>query len=240
MTDDTRSASHEDDIADLEDLARKGGHPPAHARRFRIRVDEEHFTVNKPEITGREILALVSKDPARFKLVQRMRGGGTEVIKPDQVVDLRKPGIERFNTMAVDQTEGEVPRRDFVFTEDDTAFLDALGLVWETIADGRTRWVVIRGYGVPAGYNHASVEIAVQITPGYPDTQLDMVFFHPALARADGRSINATQASASIGGKTYQRWSRHRTDQNPWRPGIDSLVTHMLLVEDWLTREFKA
>ena len=41
----------------------------------------------------------------------------------------------------------------------------------------------------------------------------------------------------TIMGQEFQRWSRHRTGQNPWRPGIDNLHTHLSLVEEWLLRE---
>lgn len=227
------------DVIDLEETSRRGADPPPDAKKFRIRIDKEHFVVDVPEMTGAQILGLVNKDPGRFKLVLRLRGGQTRVIKPDEKVDFRAPGIERFNTMAVDQTEGEAPHRDFEFSADDTEYLNALGLAWSTLVDGGARWLIIHEMSVPAGYNHARVDVAIQIVPGYPDAPLDMAFFYPPLARTDGREIKATQATASIGGRTYQRWSRHRTAQNPWRPGIDNVSTHMFLVEDWLAREFR-
>lgn len=227
------------EFCDIEEMSRKGEVPSSQARRFRIRIDKEHFVVDQPDMSGRQILALVKKEPVRFKLVQRLRGGQTRVIKPDEVVDFRAPGIERFHVMAVDQTEGESPRRDFNFTADDTEFLDGLGLVWSTVVDGGSRWLIIRDYALPAGYTQARVDIAVQIVPGFPDAQLDMVFVHPALRRIDGKEIRATQTMQAIAGRSFQRWSRHRTVANPWRPGVDSIVTHMALVDDWFAREFK-
>jgi hypothetical protein len=92
-------------------------------------------------------------------------------------------------------------------------------------------------FPVPAGYNHSVVIAALQIEQTYPDTQLDMVWFHPALSRADGKEIK-NLSDQSLEGKTFQRWSRHRTEQNKWRPGEDYLGTHVALVEDWLLREF--
>lgn len=223
---------------DLEDCAKQDKPPPETARRFRIRIDKQHFIVEQPEMTGREILALAAKDPQRFKLVQRLRGQKPKKIDPDETVDFRTPGIERFNVMACDQTEGDGPRRDFLFAAEDVEYLDALGLNWETIVEGNARWLVIYGYGVPTGYTHSVVDVALQMPPGYPDTQIDMVFFHPPLVRKDGKQIKATQGTATVRGRVFQRWSRHRTGQNPWRPGVDSIVTHMFLVEEWLAREF--
>ena len=56
------------------------------------------------------------------------------------------------------------------------------------------------------------------IPPLYPDAQIDMAYFKPFLARTDGRAIqNLTECV--IQREKWQRWSRHRTQQNPWRMG---------------------
>jgi hypothetical protein len=128
-------------------------------------------------------------------------------------------------------------RRQFDLPGEDVEYLDARGLPWEALAEGNAKWLLVHHFPVPAGYNHSAVLAAFRIEPGYPDAQIDMVYFYPALARADSRGIN-NLTSQSIDGKEFQRWSRHRTAQNPWRPGEDCVATHLLLVEDWLRREF--
>ena len=40
-----------------------------------------------------------------------------------------------------------------------------------------------------------------------------------------------------IEGKSYQRWSRHRSHVSQWNPVIDSVVTHFSLIEESLLRE---
>ncbi len=125
-------------------------------------------------------------------------------------------------------------RRDFRLREEDEEDLNARGLPWETILEGGSRWLLIHEYKIPAGYNHPTVSLALLIPPGYPDTQIDMVYFFPHLA--NGRSIKALSAH-NIEGKTWQRWSRHRTGKNPWRPGVDGVATHLGCVDDWLARE---
>lgn len=125
-------------------------------------------------------------------------------------------------------------RREFRLPEEDEQSLNARGLPWETILEGGSRWLIIHEYPIPAAYNHATVSLALLIPPGYPDTQIDMVYFYPALA--NGRSINALSPHA-LDGKTWQRWSRHRTGLNSWRPGIDGVDTHLGSVDDWLRRE---
>ncbi len=128
-------------------------------------------------------------------------------------------------------------RRQFDLPGEDVEYLDARGLNWESLTDGEAKWLIVHGFPIPVGYNQSSAQAAFRIEPGYPDAQIDMVYFFPALARGDGRGINNLTTQA-IDGRQFQRWSRHRTEKNPWRPGEDCLATHLLLVEDWLRREF--
>jgi hypothetical protein len=129
-------------------------------------------------------------------------------------------------------------RRQFDLPPDDVKFLDDYGLPWEAIVDG-SPWILIHEFPAPPGYNHAKVTAAIRIETGYPNTELNMVYFFPTLARRDGQAIKATDAPQSLDGKTYQRWSRHRTAQNPWRVGQDNIGSHIFLIEDWLEREFE-
>lgn len=127
-------------------------------------------------------------------------------------------------------------RRDFSLTEDDEECLKANGFEWEAIIENSTRWLIIRKYPILAGYNVAAADAALRILPSYPDVQIDMVYFSPALALQSGRSIGALSTLA-IEGRQYQQWSRHRTAANPWRPGLDNVCTHLIQVDSWLARE---
>jgi hypothetical protein len=129
-------------------------------------------------------------------------------------------------------------RRQFELLPEDQQFLNEYGLPWETVVDG-SQWVLIHDFPTFGPYNHPSATVAIRLETGYPDTALDMVYFHPILARKDGVAIGATEARQGLDGKSYQRWSRHRTGTNPWRPGHDSIGTHIFLIEDWLQREFE-
>lgn len=129
-------------------------------------------------------------------------------------------------------------RRQFDLLPQDQKFLDEYKLPWETIFDG-SQWVLIHEFRTPDGYNHPCVTAAIRLETGYPVTALDMVYFFPAVARKDGQPIGAADSPQVIDGKTYQRWSRHRTAANPWMPGRDDLGAHIFLIEDWLEREFE-
>ncbi len=129
-------------------------------------------------------------------------------------------------------------RRQFTLLPQDEQFLKEYGLGWESIIDG-SRWVLMHDFPTHEGYNHARVTAAIRMETGYPNSELNMAYFFPVLARRDGRPIGATESIQNIDGKGFQRWSRHRTKENPWKPGRDFLGTHVILVEDWLAREFE-
>jgi hypothetical protein len=129
-------------------------------------------------------------------------------------------------------------RRQFVLLDEDEKFLQDYGLPWETVVDG-SLWVLIHDFPLPDGYNNSRATAAIRMETGYPASQLDMVYFHPPITRNDGKVIGATQTSQTIDGQNFQRWSRHRTAQNPWKVGRDNLGAHIILIEEWLEREFR-
>ena len=127
-------------------------------------------------------------------------------------------------------------RRQFRLPSEDESHLASIGLPWETVVEGRTRWLLIHDRPVPNGYTHDRISTALMIPTGYPDAQIDMVYFRPELVRRDGRAIGAL-SQQQIDGQQWQRWSRHRTSENPWRPGVDDVAGHLVLVDHWLERE---
>lgn len=129
-------------------------------------------------------------------------------------------------------------RREFILPEGDLDHLTTLQLPWETFLEGRLRWLLIHQYPVPNGYNTREVNVAILIEPGYPVAQLDMAYFFPHLQMLNQKQIGAL-AFHPIEGKVYQRWSRHRTGSNPWRPGLDDLSTHLASVNFWFERELR-
>lgn len=129
-------------------------------------------------------------------------------------------------------------RREFQLLAEDEDFLNSLGLSWEAIIYQGIHWILIHNYSVPEGFRPKNVSVAIELSSGYPRTQLDMIYFFPEISRVDGNQIGALTHRA-IDGKNFQRWSRHRTGQNPWREGVDNISTHMALVEYWFEREFK-
>lgn len=129
-------------------------------------------------------------------------------------------------------------RREFKIPAEDEEYLMKSGLEWEAVREGGAGRLIIHGYPVPGGYNHEKISLNVRIDGTYPESQIDMVYVYPPLALTSGVTIGAL-ANDQFDGKTWQRWSRHRTPQNPWRPGVDDLSTHLELVNHWLAREIR-
>jgi len=231
----------EDLIIDIEWAALNGILPPK-GRKYRYKVDGVEYITDKEHLTGREILTNAGKvPPEKFILRERIHGKW-HTVELDQTVHFTKDAVEKFKTLPNDQTDGESnaksPRRDFALLEEDEEFLESLGMVWETVnGDNKSQWILIHGFPVMKGYNVDAALMAINMLPGYPTSQLDMVYFHPALSRTDNQAI-PNLSPVKIDEKDFQQWSRHRTAENAWRPGIDNLSTHYPLAEQWLLNEF--
>lgn len=232
-----REAEFERDEVDLEEWAL--AHPdrrPPRCRTYRIRVDKQRFRVQDSAKYGREILALVGLAPDAWNLAQKFPGGRREPIEPDQLVDFREPGIERFESSPKQVQAGAELRRQFELPAEDVEFLDALGLPWEAIQEGANRGVVIDGFSLPPGLTPRIAALMIRVPPQYPAAALDMLWLCPAVTRTDNRPIQAL-ATETFAGRTWQRWSRHRTGPQAWRPGVDNLATHLRFVEISLQRD---
>lgn len=91
---------------DLEQYAKEGKDVPK-GHHYIILVDRQKYTVKEECMTGREILTLAGKSPVeRFQLNQRFKGGKVVKIGYDEKVCFTDPGVEKFMTIPLDQTEG--------------------------------------------------------------------------------------------------------------------------------------
>ncbi|MCB2194426.1 MAG: multiubiquitin domain-containing protein [Bacteroidetes bacterium] len=93
-------------IIDIELFAQEGKEIPKN-QKYKIKVDRQKYIVEIECMTGKEILHLAGKTPPeRFQLNQRFKGGKVQKIAYDQVVCFTEPGVEKFMTIPLDQTEG--------------------------------------------------------------------------------------------------------------------------------------
>lgn len=94
------------EIIDLE-LFAKEGKPVPKGKKYQIRIDREKYIVSVESMTGKEILLLAGKNPPeRYQLNQKLFKGEVKKIGYDERVDFTAPGVERFMTLPLDQTEG--------------------------------------------------------------------------------------------------------------------------------------
>jgi hypothetical protein len=211
--------------------------PEEPAASYRIKIDGKKYITDKPHLTGSELLTLAGKaNVNQHSLHLILKGGGTELIKLCDKVDFTKPGIEKLFTIPLDMTEGFEPRKEFDVLPEDESFLNSLNLTWEAIFQGGIRRIIVHDYPIPNGYNLDKARLNIRIESGYPDNQIDMVYFYPALNRLDRKPIKAI-ATDQFDSVQWQRWSRHRTHQNKWRPGIDNIASHFAAINSWLLTE---
>jgi hypothetical protein len=132
-----------------------------------------------------------------------------------------------------------VPRRQFRLPAEDEEFLNGLGFFWEAVIDQNIRWVIVYRVPLPTGFTVAIANVAFQIAPAYPPGALDMAYFEPPLARADGKTI-PNLSTLQLESRSWQQWSRHRDAAvNPWVDGEDTFGSHYLYMQSWLAAEPK-
>ena len=225
------------DIVDIEEYVREG-RPVPHAHRYKYRVNKQHFISESPEITREQVLERAGMVPTdQYRLRLKRRHGPPEEIQPGQTVHLREHGIERFIAQPKEVQDGLEARREFSLSAADHAFLDGLQLHWEALSRGGRLWIIVYSVPLPAGFQVPMADVAIEIAAGYPTSQLDMAYFHPALALTSGQPVRSAEAIEQIDGKAWQRWSRHRIGKSVWVPGTDNLEKHFAYMQDWMLRE---
>lgn len=96
----------DNETIDLEECAQHDRKPPKGQKYYKIKIDGDKYKVDKPELTGQEILGLVGKDYQEWTLNQKFRGGRRKPVEEDQDVDFSQPGIERFETIKKQAQQG--------------------------------------------------------------------------------------------------------------------------------------
>lgn len=227
---------------DLVDLG-KGGIEAFVSRKptWKLNVQGVVLTLHQPTIVVKQALLDAGFDPTKgWQIFLIVKGEPKRAVGLDFTVDLRTPGIEKLRLTPTGVHNGEAaatPRRHFDLLEVDEKHLDSLGLLWETVIDGASRWLLIHNYQVPSGYAPRMVTLALLIPPTYPTAQIDMFYTSPKLTLTSGRPIDRTQVAATICGTPFNGWSRHRGPPAPWNPATDNVITHLALVESAIAKE---
>ncbi|NJO24489.1 MAG: hypothetical protein HC867_00030 [Bacteroidia bacterium] len=224
------------DTVDIEEYGKRC-EPVPPAKKYLIKVDKLKFPWPSPVISVEQVIRFVHKDnPSNYNLVKFLSNSPKPVPLPyTGTIDLLEKCLLRFVVQPKTQNDGL--RSGFSLPEEDKEFLDASGFPWEALAEQKYMWVIIHNYPLPKGYQTQTCSVALMIPPTYPAAEIDMAYFHPHLSKSSGKAINAV-TNQTIGGKSYQRWSRHRLP-GQWKPGVDNIATHLTLVNNWLENDIK-
>lgn len=229
----------DDDIVRLsgKGLERLVSHQPS----WKLNVQGVLLTLTTPIVAVKDALAQAGFDPSKGWIAILKRKGEAKLqVALTDTIDLTLPGIEKLRLTPAQINNGEAhsaPRREFVLLEKDEAYLNERSLHWETFSEGGRRWLLLRNYILPEGYNHSVVDIAVDVPPSYPRAEIDMFHCFPHLTLKSGAAIGETSGRTAIAGQTFQQWSRHLNGQTRWNPATDSVMTHLAVIETALLKE---
>lgn len=187
-------------------------------RSFKFTIDNRQLDWGKPLISGKIVRELAEVKPG-YALYQEIRGGQDREIADTDIIDLSKPGIERFITVIKETTEGQLALPSM-----DRTYLEQHVIPHELVQDKSQFGVILKAVQLPEGkFDHAVADVLILLPSGYPDASPDMFFLLPwiRLKSTGGYPIKA-DVSHAFNGQNWQRWSRHCSE---WRAGIDGLHT---------------
>ena len=116
----------------------------------------------------------------------------------------------------------------------DVEFLAERGIDHHIVAEVPMLSLVLCSFVLPPGLNVAATDVLLRLSPGYPDVPPDMWWCDPAVRRADGSVIQATELQEIHEGRNWQRWSRHLA-AGQWQSGTDCLESFVALIRSEFT-----
>lgn len=132
-------------------------------------------------------------------------------------------------------------RKEFFLPEEDIQFLDSLGINWEAIQEGNVRGVVLYGFIMPQPFQPEKLNLKIKMPLDYTSgAALDMFFTDTHVMRTDEKGIERLTESVVFDGKKWWQWSRHYPENTKWRPGINTLATHISYVHHILEVEARS
>lgn len=205
---------------------------------FFIKVNGKDVSFDHQVVTGTEIMKASNHNPEKEDLWLKLADGKKELIQPNDKVDLGKFGVEKFRVLPKKLTDGREGEPPDPLKDEDIITLSGSGKEWELVPWNGNRLLIIKKWDLPPGYNISQVDIGIVFPVTYPSAQLDMFYFRTPLSRADGKSIHAL-SEENFNGEKWQRWSRHRDQNSVWRPDVDDLSSHLILLETVLLSELE-
>jgi len=209
------------------------------ATEWKLNVQGVVIESDTPTITVREAVTRAGFAADGSWIIVLKTAAERRQVELDETIDLTLPGIEklRLTPREINNGASNARPREFALLPSDETGLSERQFDWSALVDQGRQWLLLHDVDLPQGFNARTATIAVEVPASYPMAEIDMFYCQPPLARADGRPIPQTEVMQSIGGSTFQRWSRHRGAGSPWRPGNDNVLTHLTLVDASIARE---
>jgi len=230
---------HDQDLIDLD----ASGVESFSSRKlvWKLNVQGVVIEVSAPTIVVRLALIEAGFNPDQgWHIFLKIVGEQKQAVELSSVIDLRKDGIEKLRLTPKDVNNGEAstaPSRTFALLDVDEAYLNRLGLRWETFVEAERRWLLVHDYPLPAGYTTTHTQLALEVPPTYPGAQIYGFYAYPPLALSSGRTIESTQLRGILLGLEYHGWSRNRGPAAPWDANSDNVVTQFSLVDAAIAKE---
>lgn len=214
-----------------------------HSRKEEWQLNVQGVIINFPtsEVLVSDALLLAGIDPSKdWMAILKVSGEPKRTVALSDYIDLSKPGIEKLRFRPNEINNGEAPlgfRRDFRLLKKDEEFLNNRGFHWETVIEDGRRWLIIRSYPLPSGYQISSADIASDIPQSYPAAEIDMFYCYPPILTLANVEPPTTTVRVQIENKQYQRWSRHLNGATKWDINSDSVISHIGVIDECLARE---
>lgn len=93
------------EVINLREYVCAGKPIPERVKFYLIEVDKDEIRVQSP-IKAKEILIATDLDPCEYHLQQKLKGGKRKKLEPDDIIDLRKAGVERFESVPKEACNG--------------------------------------------------------------------------------------------------------------------------------------
>ncbi|GLV14736.1 hypothetical protein Heshes_24200 [Alicyclobacillus hesperidum] len=117
--------------------------------------------------------------------------------------------------------------------EDDEQYLTEKGWRFEIHEEPERTLLVIKDYQLPSKFTLDMTDVLIIIPRLYPMNPLDMFWVRPEIRlKASGAYPQAADYFENYLGDRWQRFSRHYQ----WRPNIDSLESHLRVIQNSLER----
>ncbi len=121
----------------------------------------------------------------------------------------------------------------------DEEFLKRKDYRYKTFQHGGFLAVVILDFPLPPGYQISQTDLLILLPGGFPESAPDMWWCCPWVRFATGADPAGANVTEQIGGRSWQRFSRHFGAVR-WQAGRSGLESYVTLVRSDLAKAVRA